>query len=124
MTIISPWWLVSGYFERGVRFTMGYPAVGLYMFDYISLIFWQVVVGVLAGGLSAYFGYLIRKQSLIRTVFAHKVYVSSVQALVMGELFQLFSYRTLLYAGIVVAIEICEWALGVKGRVRRKFIAR
>ena len=91
----------------GSRFTEGYPAVGLYYFGYIGLMFSQILFGFLYGIWAGKFYVAIRNYDLLSCLLYYKIWSALNQASVMGNFYELFKPTVLLY--IVIIYGISKW---------------
>jgi len=105
ISLVAPPNIAKSYLERGVSFTMGYPAIGLYIFNYIGLIFLQILVaGVVVLAVVYLFNKLTRFQ-LIRAALAVKIFIEIYASFTIGNFYQLFSLKVLMYIIIAFVIE-------------------
>ena len=89
MNIISTPDRVERYLFAGIRFTEGYPAIGLYYFGFGGLFFLQIMVGVVYGS------------DVIMTVCLMKIGIFLGEAFGMGNLYGLFNFSTLAYLSVM-----------------------
>ncbi|MBN1211033.1 MAG: hypothetical protein JXA92_00515 [candidate division Zixibacteria bacterium] len=105
ISLVAPPGIARSYLERGVNFTMGYPAIGLYIFNYIGLIFLQILVaGVVVLAVVYLFNKLTRFQ-LIRAALAVKIFMEVYGSFTIGNFYQLFSLKVLMYIIAALVIE-------------------
>jgi len=105
ISLVAPPSIAKIYLENGINFTMGYPAIGLYIFNYIGLIFLQIfVAGVVVLAVVYLFNKLTRFQ-LIRAAVAVKIFIEIYASFTIGNFYQLFSLKVFMYIIIAVVIE-------------------
>lgn len=96
MNVISTNDRVTKYLFSGIRFTEGWPAVGLWYFGYIGLVFVQFIAGVIYGIWGRYMYRSICHSDFIMCILLMKVGQNITEAFVMGNLYVLFGFSTLL----------------------------
>ena len=101
MNIISTPDRVERYLFAGIRFTEGYPAIGLYYFGFVGLFFLQIMVGVVYGIWARTMYYAIMKSDVIMTVCLMKIGIFLGEAFGMGNLYGLFNFSTLAYLSVM-----------------------
>lgn len=97
MRNIAPWSLVSAYCDRGVTFTMGFPAIGLATIGYANTILLSIFAGALVGLTSFLTMISIRNRNYIALFFAFKVVLIETHALNMGNMHNIFDYKFMFY---------------------------
>lgn len=102
MTLIAPWSTVERYFDQGVYFTMGYPAIGLYLFGYWGLVIVQIVAAFITVMSIKYLMFSILRSRLILSIIALKIFFDAYVAFTTGILHQLFSLEVATY--ILIAL--------------------
>lgn len=122
MTLVSPSILLENYFENGVRFTCGYPAIGLYYFGYFGLVLCQIVLGMLLSLFLWYWMRAIRAGHILRCFICVRLFLLLGSVLVMGDLYMLFSYKLLIYVVVLLATEAMELLFGNKYKHLPKWI--
>lgn len=103
---VSPASLVNNYIEKGIRFTLGNPAIGLYTLGYIGLIFYQLMTAVLFSIFICYFRRQIMGGNLLRAAVCLLILLGLYEAFLMGNLSFLFTPYLLKYLVLLVIIEI------------------
>ncbi|WP_255261865.1 DUF6418 domain-containing protein [Bacillus thuringiensis] len=98
------------FIQDGVNFTMGYPAIIIYNFGIYLGIIIQFVFGCVYGGLIKNFEKNIRSNSillnLIPIAIYSKIFFSSYDSFIMGNMYEFFSLKNLLLIIILMAYRI------------------
>lgn len=90
----------------GSRFTEGYPAVGLYYFGYVGLVFCQIILGGVYGVWAGKFYIAVRESDLISCLLYYKIWGGLSQAVAMGNFYELLRPALLLYLVMLYGISI------------------
>ncbi|WP_303817077.1 DUF6418 domain-containing protein [Selenomonas ruminantium] len=90
----------------GSRFTEGYPAVGLYYFGYVGLVFCQIILGGVYGVWAGKFYIAVRESDLISCLLYYKIWGGLNQAVAMGNFYELLRPALLLYLVMLYGISI------------------
>ena len=90
----------------GSRFTEGYPAVGLYYFGYVGLVFCQIILGGGYGVWAGKFYIAVRESDLISCLLYYKIWGGLNQAVAMGNFYELLRPALLLYLVMLYGISI------------------
>jgi Family of unknown function (DUF6418) len=106
MQLIAPQQLAWRYIDKGVDFTLGYPAIGLYIFGPIGLIFLQVIMAFLVALVAYYLVTKVTRGQLIRSVLAAKIFIEVYGALTIGNLWMITNWKVFLYILIVLVLEL------------------
>lgn len=109
--------LVDGYLRHGVRFTMGYPAIGLYLFGASGLVVLQLVAGVVVALLAMYVVQAILAARVLRAFVGYKLFFLVYDILTVGNFYELFSYKSLTYVVLAFSVEVLI-SMSRKGRLR------
>jgi len=105
MSLVAPPYIAQAYLEKGVNFTMGYPAIGLYIFNYVGLAFLQIIVAAIVVVAIAYVYQKITRYQLIRAAVAIKIFIEIYGAFTIGNFYQLFSLKVVIYVLISIFLE-------------------
>lgn len=90
----------------GSQFTEGYPAIGLYYFGYVGLVFCQIILGGLYGVWARKFYIAVREFDLISCLLYYKIWGGLNQAVAMGNFYELLRPALLLYLVMLYGISI------------------
>lgn len=101
---------VQSYIDRGVRFTMGYPAIGLYAFGVQGLLLLQIVLAALLATLVSYLYSLCFKLSLLRLTLSLQVLLWAYTSYGTGDFSILFSYKSLVFIVALAVFELLQRA--------------
>lgn len=101
MNIISTPDRVERYLFSGIRFTEGYPAIGLYYFGFVGLFFLQILVGMVYGIWARTMYYAIMKSDVIMTICLMKIGIFLGEAFGMGNMYGFFNFSTLAYLAVI-----------------------
>lgn len=94
------------YLDKGVRFTMGYPAIVLYSLGYMGSVLFQIIAGMYIGVLAAYMFHVVRYGHIIRTIIALKLLLLTYSFIFsMGDLFLIYSTKYIILS-ILVFIDL------------------
>lgn len=91
----------------GSMFTEGYPAIGLYYFGYVGLVFIQIIFGLLYGIWAGQFYVAARSSDLLSCLLYYKIWGGLNLALGMGLFYELFKPGLLFY--IIILYGISKW---------------
>ena len=108
---------VQSYIDRGVRFTMGYPAIGLYVFGTQGLLLLQVILAALLATLVCYVYALCFQFSLLRLTLSLQVLLWAYTSYGTGDFSILFSYKTLVFLIVLILVELL-----LKGKLSLKSV--
>ena len=111
MNIISTPDRVERYLFSGIRFTEGYPAIGLYYFGFVGLFFLQILVGMVYGIWARTMYYAIMKSDVIMTVCLMKIGIFLGEAFGMGNMYGFFNFSTLAYLAVMVFYLLVRYLL-------------
>ena len=89
MYLVGPPSVVDRFLEGGVVWTSAYPAIGLYYFGYIGLLFLQIIAGIIVGIWSRFMYYAIRRNDVLDVILLLIVNTHIISAFLMGELYHL-----------------------------------
>ncbi|SDP58818.1 hypothetical protein SAMN05216366_1274 [Selenomonas ruminantium] len=92
--------MVLRYYEFGVEFTEGYPAIGLIYFGYFGLVVFQLFIGYLYGKCAICFYKSVRMGDALGCAMIGKLHSLFIVGLVGGNLWKLFSYKAVLLVTI------------------------
>ena len=101
MNIISTPDRVERYLFAGIRFTEGYPAIGLYYFGFLGLLLLQITVGVLYGIWGRAMYYAVMNSDVVLTICLMKIGIFLGEAFGMGNLYGLFNFSALAYLLVI-----------------------
>ncbi len=113
MSVISTQERVLRYLDLGIRFTLGWPGVGLYYFGYFGLIFAQLIFGSLLGWWCAITYKIIKKADIIKILILIEIYRYLVEAFVMGNMYVLFSIKGLAFVFSYIAVDKFKMDRGI-----------
>lgn len=102
MRTVAPLDLVERYERQGIRFTMGYPAIGLYLFGPIGLLVLQAVAAMLFVGLFIYMSWAIGQARVLHGVVAYKLYYELHGPFTMGNLHDITNAKILVFLALVL----------------------
>ena len=102
MRTVAPLNLVERYERQGIRFTMGYPAIGLYLFGPVGLLVLQAVAAMLFVGLFSYMAWAIGHARVLHGVIAYKLYYELHGPFTMGELHDLTNPKILVFLALAL----------------------
>ncbi|MCK4371831.1 MAG: hypothetical protein KAW61_01735 [candidate division Zixibacteria bacterium] len=105
MSLIAPPHIANAFLDKGVVFTMGYPAIGLYIFGYVGLVIFQVMVAGIVVPAAVYVYRKLARRQLIRAAVAIKIFIDVYGAFTVGAFYLLFSPKVLMYILVAFAIE-------------------
>lgn len=104
MHVVAPTDLVERYRGQGIRFTMGYPAIGLVTVGPWGLLLFQV----LAAGLAVLVAMLIlrgvRTANVLIAIVGYKLLYELNGVIGMGNLSEMLSGKTVLYVGLAALL--------------------
>ena len=98
--------LVAIYFEKGINFTMGYPAIVAYSFGLLGGLFFQVILGFLLVVLYNALSLTIAKGLWFESMLLFKIIILSVWAFASGNLHEFFSLSLLLTLVMFISIRL------------------
>lgn len=104
MREIAPWSLVSAYCDRGVTFTMGFPAIGIATLGFINTFILCIVAGLLLALTAILVIYSIRNKNYIAMFVSFKVILIETHALAMGNVYNIFDIKFVLYIIVLFII--------------------
>lgn len=104
MRVVAPLDLVERYRAQGIRFTMGYPAIGLVTLGPWGLLALQLVAASLLVIVILFLLKGVRQANVLLAIVGYKLLNELNGVFGMGNLNELFSLKTILYAGLVLAI--------------------
>jgi hypothetical protein len=116
MYSVSPNSLVNAYVDRGIRFSMGNPAIGLYTLGYRGLLVYQLVTAALFALFACYFQRQIKANNLLRSSICIMLLLALYEAFIMGNIAILFTAYLLKYVALLVAIEGYQGIFGRNSR--------
>lgn len=105
ISLVAPPYIAQAYLERGINFTMGYPAIGLYIFNYVGLALLQIIVAAIVVVAITYVYQKLTKYQLIRAAVAIKIFIEIYGAFTIGNFYQLFSLKVVIYVLISIFLE-------------------
>ena len=108
---VSPAKLVNDYIERKVRFTMGNPAIALYTLGYGWLIIYQILTSILYTLFMMYFRKQIMSFNIFRASICTLIFLGMVEAVVMGNIYFIYSTYIIKYVVLIIYIEFAETTL-------------
>lgn len=97
MREIAPWSLVSAYCERGVTFTMGFPAIGLATIGFFNTILFCFIAGLLLALTAVLVIDSIRNKNYIAMFVSFKVILIETHALAMGNVYNVIDVKFAFY---------------------------
>lgn len=97
MREIAPWSLVSSYCDRGVTFTMGFPAIGVATIGYLNTIIFCAFAGVLLAITSTLVMFSVQNKNYIAMFLAFKVVLIQTHAFGMGNVYNIFDIKFAVY---------------------------
>ena len=113
MSVISTQERVLRYLDLGIRFTLGWPGVGLYYFGYFGLIFAQLIFGTLLGWWCAITYKVIKKANIVKVLILIELYRYLVEAFVMGNMYVLFSIKGLAFVLAYITVDRFKMDRGI-----------
>ncbi len=113
MSVISTQERVLRYLDLGIRFTLGWPGVGLYYFGYFGLIFAQLILGTLLGWWCAITYKVIKKANIVKVLILIELYRYLVEAFVMGNMYVLFSIKGLAFVLAYITVDRFKMDRGI-----------
>lgn len=102
MSIISPSIISESFIRDGVNFTMGYPAIALYLFGYIGIIPFQIFISFIVSIIIIYLIYSITCNNIIHLILSCKLLMMTYDSLTTGNLYVLFSKESLLVLCLIL----------------------
>lgn len=102
MKVIAPMDISNSFIKNKVNFTMGYPAIGLYLYGYIGLILFQIIYGILLAICIIYMYKIILSRDYFSAIIIGKIYIEMIGSLSMGNLYNVFSKEVLIYILILI----------------------
>ena len=97
MREIAPWSLVSSYCDRGVTFTMGFPAIGLATIGFFNSYLLCVFAGLLLALTAILVTDSIRNKNYIAMFVSFKVILIETHALAMGNFYNIIDSKFAIY---------------------------
>ncbi|HEX4500172.1 MAG TPA: DUF6418 domain-containing protein [Scandinavium sp.] len=94
---IAPSSLVDSYCERGITFTMGYPAILISSVGYISGYIFNILFGFLVGITLFLIKKSIEHANIISLFLSAKVLLIETHALNMGNIYNIIDFKFLIY---------------------------
>lgn len=110
MNLISTNDRVTKYLFSGIRFTEGWPGVGLWYFGYVWLALVQILAGIIYGVWGRYMYKAIRYSDFIMCILLMKLGQNITEAFVMGNMYVLFGSSTAICISLIF---IYRWACKV-----------
>lgn len=101
MDLLSMPEVVLYHMQQGSRFTMGYPAIGLYYFGYIGLFIFQIFTGSIIGIWAKNFYLYTRKMDIVMSIIFLKIGQLLMESFLMGNMYRLFSLKLILYLFLI-----------------------
>ncbi len=101
---------VQSYIDRGVRFTMGYPAIGLYVFGIRGLVMLQVLSAVFLAALVVYLYALCFQLSIVRLTLCLQLLLWAYTTYGTGDFSIFFSYKALFFVLLLGVFELLRRA--------------
>ncbi len=92
--------------NKGGAYTMGYPAISLFMFGQAGTVILQIVFGILVSLLCFTLHCKVKAGQLISALLLFKLLWSSYNVLTMGNFSDLFNIRSLLIICAIILLEI------------------
>lgn len=120
MRLVAPDGLVDSYLEAGVRFSMGYPAIGILLFGKYKFLFLQIIIGLFYGFFIGYVQHKILKKEIFIAFLGMFILSVFYQILSMGEVQLLWSYRLILAFCLLVLSEAINLSLSTKRKISIK----
>lgn len=108
MKVIAPTTVYSSFLGNGVNFTMGYPAIGLYLYGYLGLVFFQIFFGTLLCICLSYTYKTLISGEYFRCIISGKIYIELIGSLSMGNLYNILSREIVLYIIIIILMNIVK----------------
>ena len=106
MELISPSEVIEGYFERGVRFSMGYPAITLFLFGYLGVLLSEFLIAPIFIILLVYAASKILKGHVLRAFICLRVILIPLEdVFLMGEFYRLFRVEVFAYIVMLILLE-------------------
>ena len=105
MRTVAPTRLVDGYIKQGIRFTMGFPAIGLYLFGPYGLVVVEVLAALFVVLSAWYLLSAIWTARVLRGLVAYKIFLLGYEVLTVGNLYEVLSYKSLLYLSLALLVE-------------------
>lgn len=106
MRTVAPSSVVDAYLSEGVRFTMGYPAIALYLFGPYVLVVLQAIAAALTAILLAYLLRNLLRGRYLRALLGYKIFFEVYGILTIGNLADLISYKMLAYIAVAIFLEV------------------
>lgn len=122
MTLVAPPELVNAYHARGVRFTMGYPAIALVLCGYGGLISFQILAAAILASYLAYFWKTIVNGQFVRSFIMLRVHFMMIEVFTMGQLYRLFGYQLATYVAVIVLLELTSVYLRSRGKAMPQWV--
>ena len=94
------------YIDRGFLFTMGFPAILLYMMSYQAIFLTMSFLGFLLGAIISVWKYFVVSKSLIYQLIALSIFSPFVTMLFTGNLFIFFSFTMVIKLIVVIFLMI------------------
>lgn len=94
------------YIDRGFLFTMGFPAILLYMMSYHAIFLTMSFLGFLLGAIISVWKYFVVSKSLIYQLIALSIFSPFVTMLFTGNLFIFFSFTMVIKLIVVIFLMI------------------
>lgn len=128
MFLIAPDDLVERYLSSGVRFTAPFPANFSYFFGRGFMPFFVLPLGIFVGFVGANFYKAIISKNFILTMVLAKYFILVYVAVMMGEIWLIFSFKSGVYLVILIiyySILLLDDKKNLKtNRYRNKYIKR
>lgn len=119
MNLISTNDRVTKYLFSGIRFTEGWPGVGLWYFGYVWLALVQVLAGAIYGIWGRYMYKAIRYSDFIMCILLMKLGQNITEAFVMGNMYVLFGISTVICISLIFIYRWASKAFHYNGNNRR-----
>lgn len=116
MRVVSPEDLVARYKSQGIRFTMGYPAIGLAAFGQVGLIALQIVAAILFVAVAGLLLRSVRAARVLLAVVGYKLLFELNGVFGMGNLHELLTLKTALY--VALAFVVAPLTIGARDLAR------
>lgn len=102
MRTVAPEDLVQRYRRQGIRFTMGYPAIGLYLLGPAGVLALQVVAALLFVAVALYLVRSVTRARIVHAVVAYKLSYEVYAPFATGDLHELINPKLIVYAALLL----------------------
>lgn len=106
MSVIASEDIVNSYCQRGVSFTMGYPAILIYNFGYLYALVINAILGVFVGMTFCFIIPALKSNNVISIFLCFKIIIIETHAFNMGDLNNVFEVKFIIYILLVFFLNL------------------